>query len=80
MASSEDKSTSATMTTDDFAGYIDGVIEKLQSKVETVNNEINDKLEDMSKRIDGLERSLNDALSRIEQNESKDNNSNASDA
>lgn len=37
-------------------------------------------VEDMSKRIDGLERSLNDALTRIEQSESKDNNSNASDA
>ncbi|KAI7882153.1 hypothetical protein K492DRAFT_206318 [Lichtheimia hyalospora FSU 10163] len=80
MSSNEDKPTPTTMTTDDFAGYIDGVIDKLQTKVETVNNEINDKLEDMSKRIDGLERSLNDALLRIEQNESKDNNSNADDA
>ncbi|ORZ01397.1 hypothetical protein BCR43DRAFT_486877 [Syncephalastrum racemosum] len=54
-------------TNEDLANYIDSVIENLQNKVGEASTHINEKLEDMTTRINGLESSLNDILARLDQ-------------
>ncbi|KAI7868120.1 hypothetical protein BDF14DRAFT_1881218 [Spinellus fusiger] len=57
------------MTTTDFAAYIDSIADTLQSKVEGMHQQINEKLEDMSTRIDTLEQTLVDVVKQMEVDE-----------
>ncbi|KAI8136778.1 hypothetical protein BJV82DRAFT_638148 [Fennellomyces sp. T-0311] len=62
--SSPEKSAAST---NEFATYIDELIEKLQSKVNGVNTELDSKFEDMNSRIDKLEQTINSILQQKEE-------------
>ncbi|KAI7855380.1 hypothetical protein BDC45DRAFT_506075 [Circinella umbellata] len=77
--SSQDKSTEGGVSigTNDFATYIESIIEKLQSKVTDVNSELDTKFEDMTNRIDKLEQTINTILKQQQQIESTKENEDA---
>ncbi|KAL7311423.1 hypothetical protein PS15m_009191 [Mucor circinelloides] len=59
MTTAQDASLNNTQnTTDDLATYLVSVANKLQTKVDDVSSNMDKKLEEMTKRIDTLERSL----------------------
>ncbi|KAK4512789.1 uncharacterized protein ATC70_003495 [Mucor velutinosus] len=59
MTTTQDSNLNNTQnTTDELAVYLVNVANKLQSKVDDVSINMNKKLEEMTTRIDSLERSL----------------------
>ncbi|KAI8388432.1 uncharacterized protein BYT42DRAFT_560069 [Radiomyces spectabilis] len=64
----DDKETLSTA--DDFANYIDSVIGQLQSKMDGVSKQMNEKFDSMNTRIDELERTLKDVLKQAEESQS----------
>ncbi|KAL0138127.1 hypothetical protein V8B55DRAFT_1535233 [Mucor lusitanicus] len=59
MTTTQDISLNNTQSTaDDLSVYLVTVANKLQTKVDDVSSNMNKKLEEMTKRIDSLERSL----------------------
>ncbi|KAI9018699.1 hypothetical protein CLU79DRAFT_759934 [Phycomyces nitens] len=57
----------APMTATDFAAYIDSVVDTLQTKMDGVSNQMNEKLEDMSNRIDNLEQTLTEVVKQMDE-------------
>ncbi|KAL0095831.1 hypothetical protein J3Q64DRAFT_1708842 [Phycomyces blakesleeanus] len=56
-----------SMTATEFAAYIDSVVETLQTKMDGVSGQMNEKLEDMSNRIDSLEQTLSDVVKQMDE-------------
>ncbi|KAI9322500.1 hypothetical protein BX666DRAFT_1895541 [Dichotomocladium elegans] len=76
MSAQEPSANASPMSTnEELANYIDGLIDKLQSKFDSVNTQINEKLEEMNVRIDRLDRSLNDLMTHVSQGENKSEDS-----
>ncbi|KAL1936267.1 hypothetical protein VTP01DRAFT_401 [Rhizomucor pusillus] len=69
MTTKEESNSPTLGTNEELASYIESVIEKL-GKLNSANTHINDKLEEMGNRIDGLERSLSKIVKQLEAKQS----------